>query len=64
MRKILTSLQVLQMRKIDGKRRVRINPYNPLSYITVPLLFLMALLLFGVVGMWQEMDGKNPFKWH
>lgn len=42
----------------------RLNPYNPLSYIFVILLFAIALVLFGIVGMWSQIDNRNPFKWY
>jgi hypothetical protein len=41
----------------------RLNPFNPLSYIALIIIFIVALLMFGFVGMWEEMDLRNPFKW-
>lgn len=66
MRKILIKIQVVQVKKTKGMgfKRYRINPYNPLSYIALPLLFIAAVVMFGVVGMWREVDCRNPFKWH
>lgn len=42
----------------------RFNPYNPLSYVTVIILLIVALLMLGFYGMWKEVDYQNPFKWH
>lgn len=41
----------------------RVNPYNPLSYLVIAIGFLIALIMFGVVGIWKEIDTQNPFKW-
>ncbi len=73
LRKILRKLNVIQ--EIDNKNRkpqlgkgfskaIRINPYNPLSYIVILLTFLVGVIMFGVVGFWKEIDTKNPFKWY
>ncbi len=51
-------------RKVLGKRRWRrINPYHPISYLVIFCALIFALLLFGFVGMWEEIDFRNPFKW-
>ncbi len=42
----------------------RVNPFNPLSYIFIPLALIVGLLMFGVVGFWKEVDLNNPFKWN
>lgn len=44
-------------------RKIRMNPYNPLSYIYILLAFIVGLFMFGFVGIWKEMDLKNPFKY-
>lgn len=42
----------------------RLNPFNPLSYITIIILLLTALLMFGIIGMWKEIDYNDlKFKW-
>jgi uncharacterized membrane protein YjjP (DUF1212 family) len=41
----------------------RLNPFNPLSYVALVIVFVIALLCFGFIGMWKEVDSKNPFKW-
>jgi len=72
MRKLLKWLLVIQ--EVSNKGREpklgrgffearRLNPYNPLSYVVVVITFVAALVCFGVVGMWKEVDTKNPFKW-
>lgn len=60
--KILKKLNVIQ-EKIEGKRYRRINPWNPLSYITIVLTFVVGIVCFGVIGFWKELDIENPFKW-
>lgn len=42
----------------------RFNPWNPLSYIVLPIIFIVAVVCFGVVGVWSEIDKHNPFKWN
>lgn len=72
LKKIFKSLRILQ--EVDNRKRKvklgrgfftahRLNPYNPLSYITVIIATVVGLIMFGVVGMWKQIDGKNPFKW-
>ena len=41
----------------------RFNRYNPLSYIALVLILITGILMFGFVGIWKEIDSKNPFKW-
>ena len=71
MRKILKYLSIFQ--EVSNKNRnpklgrgflkaVRLNPYNPLSYLTVFIVLLGGLFLYGVLGFWKEVDMKNPFK--
>ena len=77
-REFLLAIHVLQIKKVevtltskDGlERKVvgfrnwrRINPYNPLSYLMIIVVLFSALLLFGFVGMWKEIDLRNPFNW-
>ena len=44
--------------------KYRINPYNPLSYFVIIFGLILALILFGALGMWREVDIRNPFKWN
>ncbi len=73
MKKILKSLWIIQ--EVSNKNRavklgrgyfnaVRFNPYNPLSYVAIVLILIIAILMFGFVGVWKEMDIVNPFKWN
>jgi len=67
MRKILISLYIIQ--EVSNKERhkkglKRLNPYNPLSYITIVLILVIGIIMFGFVGFWKEVDIKNPFKWN
>ena len=72
MRKLLKKIYVIQEVSSKSKDRylvgnnikfVRINPYNPLSYIFLTMLFLFGIIAFGVYGFWKEADLSNPFKW-
>lgn len=71
-RKLLKQIGVLQ--EIDQKNKkeklgrgfskaIRFNPYNPLSYIALVIILIVGLVMFGFVGIWKEMDLRNPFKW-
>lgn len=72
MRKILKQLLIIQ--EVSNKGRepklgrgfttaLRLNPYHPLSYVVLIIALVAALVCFGVVGMWKEVDNRNPFKW-
>lgn len=39
-----------------GETASRINPWNPLSYITLTLIFVIG----SILNLFQ---GANPFKW-
>ena len=39
----------------------RVNPYNPLSYVALILFIIGCIIMFGFVGIIEEI--KNPFKW-
>ena len=41
----------------------RANPWNPLSYVFLLLAIPIAIIMFGVVGVWAQIDFKNIFKW-
>ena len=77
MRKILKFLRIVQSvsneeRHKKGLKRLgrgyfeayRLNPYNPLSYITIVLILVIGIIMFGFVGFWKEVDFSNPFKWN
>lgn len=72
MRKLLKRLLIIQ--EVSNKNRepklgrgffeaTRLNPFNPLSYITVVVAIIVGIVMFGFVGVWKEMNLKNPFKW-
>jgi len=75
MRTLLKKLNIIQVH-VNYKNTVkkgrgfhnayRINPYNPLSYITLVLGFVVGIIAFGVVGFWGQLDSnsRNPFKWN
>ncbi len=60
MRKMLIAIKVISVR---NDKRKRLNPYNPLTYVTIICILIVSLLMFGFIGMWREIDYKNSFKW-
>lgn len=67
-RKILKLLLIIQERKKkDAFNRTqiqrRINPYNPLSYIFFLLALIIGIFAFGIVGVREEFETHNEFKW-
>ena len=56
---------------LNGRKRIgrgynkayRLNPYNPLSYLTIIIVLIVGILMFGFVGVWNELPTTNPFKW-
>jgi hypothetical protein len=49
---------------MHGYEKHRLNPYNPLSYLLLVIVFISGIVCFGVVGFWREVDLKNPFKYN
>ena len=73
LRELLKTLSVIQEVSNKGRTQklgrgystaVRLNPYNPLSYIAFVLTILIGTLLFGIYGFCKEVDLMNPFKWN
>jgi hypothetical protein len=73
MRKILKQLLIIQEVSNKGKdpklgrgylNAHRLNPYHPLSYVVLIISLLAALVCFGIIGMWKEIDNRNPFYWN
>lgn len=64
MRNFLKLIFVIQTKYRDtnthGKMLYRLNPFNP---VIIPLSLILAFFLFGALGMWKEIDFRNPFKW-
>ena len=76
MRKLLNYLKIIQTVSNEERHKLgikrlgrgrfeahRINPYNPLSYITIVLVLIVGMLAFGIYGFWKETDTRNPFRW-
>ena len=66
--KILKALYIVQEQvKKNGsyhkRTLVRLNPYNPLTYIAILIGFIMSFILFGIVGTCKNVDFKNSFKY-
>lgn len=78
MRGFLKALKIIQEvsneeRHKQGLKRLgrgffkahRLNPFNPLSYLTLVLILIFGILAFGFYGFWKEADAsRNPFKWY
>lgn len=66
MRKLIFKLKIAQERVLsfDNNKitQWRINPYNPLSYLTYIIALIIAFFLIGVKGVKDEFK-TNPFKW-
>jgi len=67
MKKILKALFIYQEKEFPHPLRKytkrRLNPYNPLTYLLIAIVFLIGILKFGFVGIWKEIDTRNPFKY-
>jgi len=72
MRKLLKRLLIIQEVSNKGRNPQlgrgfftarRLNPFNPLSYVTVIIAAIIGIVMFGFVGIWKEVESKNPFKW-
>jgi hypothetical protein len=69
MNKMLKNLRIIQERKrIDSFKITRLeerfNPYNPLAYIFLLIMILIAIVLYGAVEVFKEERVIKPFKWH
>jgi len=73
MRKLLKKLLVIQeMSNVSKEKKLgkgfskayRLNPFNPLSYLVIVFSLILGVLMFGFVGIKEEMDLTNPFKWN
>ena len=69
-RQVLIFLHIIQefsnrnipMEKQKGSKFLtahRLNPYNPLSYVTLVLTFVVGIIMFGIYGFWKETDLTN-----
>lgn len=65
MRKVLIALGVIQTKTInkDEFDASRLNPYNPLSYMTVLIVLIIGIICFGIIGFKDQIDLRNPFVW-
>lgn len=70
MKKFLKYVYVLQEVPNKDKKlgrgystAIRLNPYNPLSYMTIIIASIIGILMYGFVGFWKEVDLRNPLKW-
>jgi hypothetical protein len=61
MKKILLALKIVQQKQFKDPfnktyTKRRLNPYNPLTYILIIFLFAIGLIMFGVKGIFKEID--------
>jgi hypothetical protein len=68
MKNIFIKIGIIQEKKFTNiigpsTKKLRLNPLNPLTYLFIVISFLYGLLIFGFVGIWKEMDFRNPFKY-
>ena len=63
----LRLFSIIQFKDIENSKyaKVRINPWNPLSYLFILLILFGYLLLYGVRGAIKDYGifDKNPFKY-
>jgi hypothetical protein len=67
-KKVLKALFVVQEKQeIDVLNRkhtkIRLNPFNPLTYLFMLGLVLVGIILFGIYGVFNEVDLKKPFNY-
>ena len=69
MKKILIALKVVQEKKVKDPlgltyTKRRLNPFNPLTYLFLVITFVVALLMYGFVGVWEQINiNELKFKW-
>jgi len=57
---------IVQFRNIENSKYsdVRLNPWNPLSYIIILLFAIIYIFRFGIQGFKEKINiNKSPFKW-
>jgi hypothetical protein len=69
-RKILKRLYIVQYKTFEVNNyhvkfheRRRLNPYNPLTYFVCISVIIIGLITHGIIGFWEQVDLRNPFKW-
>lgn len=67
--KSLKALGILQEKKV--KQRLgyyvyrRLNPWNPLTYLAILIMFVLVIVLYGVIGFYKEMSNTiKELKWN
>ena len=68
MKKILKTLFIYEGKELltpfERKyTKMRLNPYNQLTYLFIAIIFIIGILKFGFVGIWKELDTRNPIKY-
>lgn len=67
MRKLLIALKIIQEKKIKDpfghtRKKYRLNPYNPLTYVLILCSFVIGLFAFGFCGIWNEVNWSDELK--
>jgi len=69
-RKILKILYIVQYKTVEVNNKYvrhrtlrRLNPFNPLTYLVSLGVIIVGIIMFGIVGFWEQVDFRNPFKW-
>ena len=70
MKQLLIALKIIQEKEIKDpfgrtRKKYRLNPYNPFTYVLIICSFVIGLLMFGFVGFWNEVNWRDElkFKW-
>jgi uncharacterized membrane protein len=69
-KEIFVKLKIIQEKKIKNAFNTtytmrRFNPYNPLTYITLFVLLIIGICMYGIVGVWEQVNMDDlKFKWN
>lgn len=69
MRKFLKYVGIINTKEIKdsfnhNRTLKRLNPYNPLTYIFILISLIIGLIMFGLVGIKDEINLDDlKFKW-
>lgn len=44
--------------------KMRMNPYNPLSYIVIVISIVVLFIMYGFKGTFEKVNLKTAFKWY
>ena len=66
--KLLKFLGIIQHKKVAQPlgftTLYRLNPLNPLTYLSLVIVLIIGLLMYGFVGLWSKINiNEWKFKW-